>query len=139
MLYTILLILSTLTTDLPETWMTDYDAAMETATAQNKLVLMVFSGSDWCAPCKKLRKDILTTDEFEAYEKDNLVILYLDFPSKRKNELSKEQTKHNENLADQYNKSGSFPKVILMSNTGEKIKEIKYESQSPSEFIDVIK
>ena len=139
MLYSFLIILTTLSANLPETWVTNFDEAIITATDQNKNILMVFSGSDWCAPCKKLRKDILTTDEFEKYEKQNLVILYLDFPSKKKNKLSKEQTKHNESLADKYNRSGSFPKVMLLNSSGETVKEIKYEGQSTSDYIAAIR
>lgn len=127
------------TDNISDTWTTNYDEAIEIASKQNKSILMVFSGSDWCAPCKKLRKNILEIEEFIAYEKDHLVILYLDFPAKKKNKLSKKQTKHNENLAEKYNSSGSFPKVILLNSEGAKVKELKYEGQSISDFINAIR
>jgi thioredoxin-related protein len=96
---------------------------------------MVFSGSDWCAPCIKLKKKILTTDEFQKFENDNLVVLYLDFPQRKKNRLSQESTKHNEALADQYNRSGVFPNILLMDSEGKILKNLKYEGQSPTDFI----
>ena len=125
-------------TDLPAGWQTDFEQAKSIAADQDKSILMVFAGSDWCAPCKKLKKNILTTDAFRSYEKENLVLLYLDFPSKRKNKLSKEQTMHNEALAAQYNQSGNFPKVVLLDNLGKAIKEIKYEGQDADDFIEEI-
>lgn len=116
-------------------WYTDKTEACTAATTDDKQILMVFAGSDWCRPCIKLKKDILTSEGFEAYTKDKLNILYLDFPSKKKNKLSKEQTAHNEMLAEKYNTSGSFPKVILMDKAFNKIKEIDYTGQSTEEFI----
>lgn len=127
-----------LSSNLPETWTTNYDKAILSASEKNQNILMVFSGSDWCAPCKKLKKDILTSEEFTNYEEKHLTILYLDFPSKKKNKLSKEQTQHNEDLAERYNKSGVFPKVLLLNQSGEIIKEIRYEGQSSGEFIQSI-
>lgn len=123
----------------PIRWTTQFETAKTTAQAANKRILMVFAGSDWCAPCKKLKKHILLTEEFMNFEKENLVILYLDFPSRKKNKLSKDQTEHNESLASEYNQSGSFPKVVLLSSLGEKIVDIKYEGQKTDKFINEIK
>jgi thioredoxin-related protein len=40
-----------------QNWLTDFDKAKEQAKKENKSIVMVFSGSDWCAPCIKLDKD----------------------------------------------------------------------------------
>jgi len=136
MLYFFLIVQSFFITTNPATiWQTNFEEAKRVASEQNKKILMVFSGSDWCAPCIKLKKKILTTEEFQAFEKENLVVLYLDFPQRKKNRLSKELTKHNEALAEQYNRSGRFPNILLMDNTGKVLKNLKYEGQSPSDFI----
>jgi thioredoxin-related protein len=37
-------------------WLTDYDAALTQAEKQDKNVLLYFTGSDWCAQCKMLKK-----------------------------------------------------------------------------------
>ena len=116
-------------------WQTDYDTALHIAQQQNKHVLMVFAGSDWCKPCIRFKESILLSEAFAEYKKEHLIILYLDFPAKKKNKLNTEQLMHNEQLAEQYNKSGAFPKIILLDNMGTKIKEIAFRNQSPDIFI----
>ena len=135
MLYFLLIVQSFFINGNPTTWQTNFDEAKQLAKEQDKKILMVFAGSDWCAPCIKLKKKTLITDEFQEFENENLVVLYLDFPQRKKNRLSKELTKHNEALAEQYNKSGVFPNILLMDSLGQVIKTLKYESQSVEEFI----
>ena len=120
-------------------WFTDQDEAMAYATEHDDSIMMVFAGSDWCRPCKKFKKDILESPDFEALAADDITILYLDFPSKKKNKLSKEATAHNEALAEQYNPSGAFPKIVLLDKNMSKIKDLNYEGQSCTEFIALLK
>lgn len=120
-------------------WFTDKSAAMEYANNNNAQILMVFAGSDWCRPCIKFKKDILESTEFKAYADGKLGILYLDFPSKKKNKLSKEETSHNEALAAKFNTSGIFPKVVLMDQNMNKINDISYKGQSVDDFLSNLK
>ena len=59
-------------------WLTDLPKAQAQAKADHKVVFMDFTGSDWCPPCKALHKNILSTPEFEAYAKTNLVLVLVD-------------------------------------------------------------
>lgn len=138
MLYFLLFIQSFTINTNPTTWQTDFEEAKQVAIEQDKKILMVFAGSDWCAPCIKLKKKILVTEEFQGFEKDNVVVLYLDFPKRKKNRLSKELTRQNESLAEQYNRSGMFPNILLLDNKGAVIKKLSYDGQSPNEFINEI-
>jgi thiol:disulfide interchange protein len=56
------------------TWSTDLPKALEQAKAEKKAVLMDFTGSDWCPPCKALHKNVLVSKEFEDYAEKNRVI-----------------------------------------------------------------
>src|SRR6266566_3364709 len=85
------------------TWLGDFGAAKTQAAQQHKLILVSFSGSDWCGPCIRLRKEILESATFEGYAKDHLVLVRADFPRQKKNQLPKEQVKLNDALADKYN------------------------------------
>lgn len=114
---------------------TDSNEVKEYAVDNGTNILMVFSGSDWCRPCIQLKKDILMNEEFLTTAKDKTAILYLDFPSKKKNKLTKEQTDHNEMWAEKYNKSGSFPHIVLLDQDMNKIKDMKYSGQSVEEFL----
>jgi len=99
-------------------WLTNVDEAREMAETTGRNILMSFSGSDWCIPCMRLQKDLFDTGEFNSFTDQHLILLKLDFPSRKKNLLSEEQVKHNEALAEQYNKKGSFPLVVITDAEG---------------------
>lgn len=104
-------------------WGTNFDIAKATAVKENKYILLNFSGSDWCAPCIKLKQEVFESTEFQTLAADKLVLLRADFPRHKKNQLSKEQTTHNEMLAEKYNPNGKFPFTVLLSADGKVIKE----------------
>jgi thioredoxin-related protein len=97
-------------------WLTDYKEALTKAKAENKLILMDFSGSDWCSNCIRLEKSVFQTEVFNAYAKDKFILLNVDFPMKSKNKLSKELIEQNAELAKRYNSEGQFPTVIIMDS-----------------------
>src|SRR5436190_4482665 len=49
--------------DVKPTHHASINAAVEAATADHSLVLVIF-GADWCAPCKLLKKETLPAEEF---------------------------------------------------------------------------
>ena len=85
------------------TWQGDLKNAEDLAAKENKLILVNFSGSDWCIPCIRLRKEILESSVFEDYAKDHLELVRADFPRQKKNQPDAAQIKRNEALADKYN------------------------------------
>lgn len=97
--------------------------AKKQASEKNELILLNFSGSDWCIPCIKLHKNIIGTDEFKKLETENVVVyINADFPRNKKNQLSPELKKENASLADQYNKKGLFPYTLLLNSEGKILK-----------------
>ena len=118
-----------------EAWLHQYNAAMKQAKAEHKPVLMVFAGSDWCKPCILLNKEVWNTDAFARYAKDNLVLLELDFPRFKKNQLPAEQVKHNEQLAEKYNTEGMFPLVVLVDEDGKVISKTGYKTGGPEAYV----
>lgn len=97
--------------------------AKKQASEKNELILLNFSGSDWCIPCIKLHKNIIENDEFKKLETENVVVyINADFPRNKKNQLSTELKKENASLADQYNKKGLFPYTLLLNSEGKILK-----------------
>ncbi len=117
-------------------WQTDFETAKELSSEENRPIILVFQGSDWCAPCIKLDREIWSTDEFKAYAKDNLVMLQADFPRKKKNALPDEQQQKNNQLAEKYNKQGYFPFVVVLDKEGKVLGEAGYEKTSPEAYIE---
>ena len=60
-------------------WLKDYDAAVKTAADKKKPVLVIFTNSTTCAPCKILKREVLSKPEFAKYAGDNLVLLQVDY------------------------------------------------------------
>jgi len=121
------------------TWMGDFDAAKVKAAHDHKLILVNFSGSDWCGPCIRLRKEILESDAFTNYAADKLVLVRADFPRQKKNQLSKEQVKLNEALADKYNPDGKFPYTLLIDENGKILRSWDgFPDETPEQFITQI-
>lgn len=104
-------------------WLTDFEAAKETAARENKYMLLNFSGSDWCAPCIKMKAEVFETQPFLSLAERQLVLIRADFPRSKKHQLSKDQIKCNEALAARYNPSGKFPLTLLLDAKGKIIKE----------------
>lgn len=117
-------------------WMTSFDEAKATASKENKMILLNFSGSDWCAPCIKMKRDVFESGIFKQYADQHLVLLRADFPRMKKNQPSKEQIQRNEALAEKYNPQGKFPRTVLLDASGKVIKEWDgYANQSPDNFV----
>lgn len=117
------------------TWHTSLPAAKEQARATGRPLLAVFSGSDWCKPCIMLQEEILAKPEFEAFAKDKLVLAHFDFPRSRKNQLSPELTKSNDEAARELNRNGDFPLVIIISPEGKVLGRTEYKPGGPAPFI----
>ena len=121
------------------TWLGDFNTATDEAAKEDKLILINFSGSDWCGPCIRLRKEILESSAFESYAKDHLVLVRADFPRQKKNQLDAAQVKRNEALADKYNPEGKFPYTLLVDKSGKVLKAWDgFPNESPEQFISDI-
>jgi protein disulfide-isomerase len=105
-------------------WLTNYESAARQAAAEKKLLLLDFTGSDWCSWCIRLDREVFSQAEFLAYAKDHLVLVKLDFPrQKPQTEAEKQQ---NERLSEKYKIEG-FPTIIVLDPKGEKVGELGYE------------
>ena len=96
-------------------WEVNYDAALAKAAQEHKKVYVVCSGSDWCGWCIKLRKEVLSSGEFEKFAEANLVLLYLDFPKKN---LPAGQQKHNELVRDMLKMDDGVPVAAVLDEKG---------------------
>jgi thioredoxin-related protein len=117
------------------TWLTNFETAQARARSEKKLLLIEFTGSDWCPPCIMLGRQVFSQPEFKDYAAQHLVLLEVDFP--RKKELSAEQRAANEKLAEQFGIYG-FPTVIILDSSGRKIGELGYMPGGPKPFIAAV-
>jgi len=102
-------------------WEYNLEKALKLARKNDKNILIYFTGSDWCPPCKMLKKDFFETPQFTEVSK-NYITLYIDMP-RNQDLLSKEQMKHNKEVVASYNKKGVFPLLKIISSKGKTLDE----------------
>ena len=114
-------------------WLNDYKKAQEEAKANNKLLLLNFTGSDWCGWCIKFDKEVWSQPQFKDYARDNLVLVELDFP--RRKDQPAEVKKQNVQLAQQYEVLG-FPTIVVLNSNGQKLWQFDgYFPGGPEAFV----
>ncbi len=114
-------------------WLTDVPKAQAQAKTDNKLVLMDFTGSDWCGWCMKLDKETFSQPEFADYAKKNLVLVQLDFPAHK--EQSDDLKSANKALAKKYSIDG-YPTLIALKPDGTVVwTQVGYLAGGPSAMI----
>jgi thioredoxin-related protein len=99
-------------------WLTDFKKAQEEAKANNKPLLIEFTGSDWCPPCRMFQKEVLSSHEFEQFAAKNFILLEIDFP--RGKQQSAELAQQNQTLAQRFGIEG-FPSIILLNAEGKEL------------------
>jgi len=99
-------------------WSTDLVKAQAKAKAENKKVLINFTGSDWCGFCIKLHKEVFATPEFQEYAKKNLVLVEADFPHNKT--LPAALKTANDKLKQEHKVTG-FPTLVLLGSNGAKL------------------
>ena len=112
-------------------WKTDLPKAQAKAKEQKKLVMLDFTGSDWCGWCIRLNKEVFTQPEFIEYAKKNLVAVEVDFPIRK--QQSPELKKANQALRAKYKIEG-YPTIIVLNAEGKQLGELGYMS-SPKAYI----
>jgi thioredoxin-related protein len=116
------------------------EEAKKIARKEHKYILLNFSGSDWCGPCIRFHKEILENETFQTYASKNLVMVNVDFPRLKKNQLPAAQQKINDGIAERYNSQGIFPLTVLLTENGKILKQWEgYPKVTTSQFVDEIK
>jgi thioredoxin-related protein len=114
-------------------WGTDLKKAQEEAKSSNKLVLLDFTGSDWCGWCMRFNKEVFSQSAFKDYASKNLVLVEVDFP--RAKPQSSDLRKQNQQLAEQYQVQG-FPTIVVLNGSGRKVWQFDgYFPKGPDAFI----
>lgn len=95
-------------------WNTNLVTAVDKAIADEKPLLMFFTGSDWCGWCKRLQAEAFVKPEFEKWANENVVLMELDFPRRTPQEQAiKEQ---NMNILRMFGVRG-YPTIWFVNPT----------------------
>lgn len=102
-------------------FLNNFETGKKKAAAENKSILVKFTGSDWCPPCIKLNKEVFSKKSFKSKVEKDFVVVVLDYPRKKK--LPAAQTKANKEIAKKYGLK-SYPTVMLMDSEGKVFKSM---------------
>jgi len=110
-------------------------AAIVEATEQDKDILLLFTGSDWCPPCKKLESEVFSQQEFLDSVSDQFVLVMLDFPKHK--ELPQKLKQQNDALAAKFAISG-YPTVIMVDKELKPFAFSGYQDGGPANYIKLM-
>lgn len=116
-------------------WLVNYREAQNQAQREQKAILIVFSGSDWCRPCIQMEQEVFSQTEFLSFATHKLVLLKVDFPRRKKNQLQIDLQQHHTALAARYNPQGAFPWVVLVDPDGEILLQTGFQTGQKATFI----
>jgi len=113
-------------------WFTDLPTAQAKAKAENRCILIDFTGSDWCPWCIRLREEVFDKPEFAAYAEAKLVLVEIDFPRRIKQSSALKAA--NEKLSARYGIEG-YPTILVLDSNGRKIGQAGYQPGGPTAFL----
>jgi thiol-disulfide isomerase/thioredoxin len=123
----------------PAIWLNDLTAALALAKANNRPLVAVFSGSDWCPPCVTYEKEVFSQPGFAAFAQNRLVLAHFDYPRLPKNQLSPDQQQRNAAAAALLNREGDFPLAVVVSPEGKVLAKTGYIVGGPDAFQSYLK
>ena len=99
-----------------------WEEAVEVSKKNNKDILIILTGKEWCAPCKKLESSVLQTNQFKDYAEAKFVVFEIDVPKSHLARPNSSIVKMHEEFSTRY-KATAFPSLILVNKEGvEKMK-----------------
>jgi thiol-disulfide isomerase/thioredoxin len=116
-------------------WLADFDAAAIVAAAQDKDLLVDFTGSDWCTWCKRLDAEVFRHDAFLREAQRRYVLVALDFPNGEDARKQVPNPERNQELAERF-EIQRFPTVLLMTPEGEVYAQTGYEPGGPERYVE---
>lgn len=113
-------------------WETDFEAALVAARDHDRVVVVNFTGSDWCVWCHRLRDEVFKTPAFADYAANDAILVEIDFP--RNKSLPRALREQNAKLAERYGVNG-YPTVLILDASGKKLGSVGYMRGGPKTFI----
>ena len=103
-----------------EAWFVNWHRAAPLAARRGKPLFVLKAGSDWCPWSAKLYDNVLGKPEFVEFAAQNLVLVYVDNPSK-KNSLCEAQQRHNQRIVQLLRIGGDIPSATVVTAAGRKL------------------
>jgi len=127
----------TLSAQAEEGWLVDFAKAKTQAAKEGKPILMEFTGSDWCPPCKALHNNVLTSKDFKRKMPKKFILLKLDNP-RDKSKQTPEEIAQYKKLSQEYKIKG-VPTIIVADAKGkEQHRQVGYSGETAKDWVEKI-
>ncbi|HUO07714.1 MAG TPA: thioredoxin family protein [Phycisphaerae bacterium] len=114
-------------------WTEEYAAAVKEAQKDHKMLLLDFTGSDWCPACIELAKQVFRSTQFAKWAGKTFVLVEVDFPNQKPQTAA--VRKQNKALAAKF-KVDAFPMIVILdSHEKELIRSVGYNGSTPDDWI----
>lgn len=118
-------------------WYTNFKNAKKAAKEENKPMLVYFTGSDWCSPCKRLQTDFFHTSEFINLSQQ-YVMVKLDIP--HRDDIIPIEDKKQNKIDQKKLKVKSFPTLLALDKNGRERNRIeRYSFPDPHYYWEFMK
>jgi len=107
-------------------------AALRKARAENKVVMLDFTGSDWCGWCMRLKSEVFDQPQFARFSQASLILVEVDFP--RHKALAPVEQAANMALSRQFKIEG-YPSIVVLNAAGKELGRTGYLPGGPRAFI----
>lgn len=115
---------------------TDFDQAKSEAVKDHKFILLTFTGSDWCGPCRAMHRNVFDQDTFRQFAASHLVMIEADFPHD-KSKIERDTRRFNRSLAAKYQKTLTYPYTVLLDADGKVLQTWRgYGGQPAQDYIE---
>lgn len=116
-------------------WHLDYQRARKQAVAEDKHMLLLFTGSDWIPLCRIFDRDILNQPDFIEAVTEKFVLVRFDFPKEKR--MPPPLAAQNQMFMRAYRVS-AFPTVFLTDTDGRPYGINGYQAVTPANYGKII-
>ena len=112
-------------------WKTNLKVAFKEATVSGKDVLLFFTVIENCDSCTKLEQNVMQSNLFKSYARENFVLVKQDF-----NSGNLDNIEENLLIVEKYNKDGFFPLVVIINKSAKILGQIgAYNNEMPEAYL----
>lgn len=100
-------------------WESNFKVALKKSKKEKKPILIYFTGSDWCGPCKVLDKKLFHSEKFKKIADKDLILYEANNP-RNKDLVEANKLKENYKLISKY-RVKSYPTLVFVNHRGKMV------------------
>jgi len=110
-------------------WLLDFEAAKVLAAKENKRILILFTGTDWCGPCQEFQAQVAYNEDFLKTFSSSFVFLKINWL--RNTPQPPAEAAQTTRLRQQYG-IASFPSLLVLAADGTQLTRVDTSKGRPA-------